>query len=44
VDPLQVPPRHCRLFLKTIEEAITADHGVASPEMESLKVLRQLLE
>lgn len=44
VDPMLVPPRHRRLFLEAIEEAITADHGIASTEMESLKLLRQLLE
>lgn len=43
VDPTLVPPRHRQVFLKAIEEVMIADHGIVSPEMESLKLLRQLL-
>jgi hypothetical protein len=44
VDPFQVPPQHRRLFLEAMEEAMTADRGIDAPEMESLSLLRQLLE
>ena len=43
VDPFQVAPRHRRLFLEAMEQAMAADHVIDSPEMESLRVLRQLL-
>lgn len=43
VDPASVPPEHRRLFLQAIEEAVEADHVVDGPELDTLRLLRELL-
>jgi hypothetical protein len=43
VDPNQIPPEHRRLFLDAIEKAVAADRVIDGPELESLRLLRELL-
>lgn len=43
VDPALIPPAHRKLFLEAVREAITADHVVDGPEIESLRLLEELL-
>jgi hypothetical protein len=44
VDPNKIAPEHRRLFLDAIEEAVQADRVVDGPELESLRLLRELLQ
>jgi hypothetical protein len=43
VDPNDVPPEHRRLFLDAVEEAVAADRVVDGPELETVRLLRELL-
>jgi uncharacterized tellurite resistance protein B-like protein len=44
VDPNRIPPEHRRIFLEAMEHAMRADRAIDSPELESLRLLRELLE
>jgi uncharacterized tellurite resistance protein B-like protein len=44
VDPLLIPPRHRRLFLEAMEQAVVSDGSISPSETESLALFRQLLE
>jgi uncharacterized tellurite resistance protein B-like protein len=43
VDPSLILPEHRKLFLEAVREAIAADHVVDGPEIESLRLLEELL-
>jgi uncharacterized tellurite resistance protein B-like protein len=43
VDPAQIPLEHRRLFLEAIEDVVAADRVIDGPELESLRLLRELL-
>src|SRR5262245_1464964 len=44
VDPAEVPREHRRLFLDAMEQVVAADRVIDGPELESLRLLRELLQ
>lgn len=44
VDPALVPHEHRRVFLEAVRGAIEADGVVDGPELESLRLLQELLD
>ena len=43
VDPMDIPPEHRQIFLKTMMDVVGADGKIDEAEMENLALLEQLL-